>query len=255
MARMDTPSPNNTIEAAERFLLHHPRAIDEVLKDLAKKPELVTAYFDDGKGYILTTIVAVLRERNLLLFEPGPDEIMNRRLLQAGRVSCVARHRDITVRFTLTPVQQGRYQEQSVLAAPIPDSLLRLQRREYFRVTTPLLAPLSCEFPISRADTVTLVLGDISIGGLALLDPSLTFEAEIGEVLRGCRLLIPDEEPLAIDLVVRNIYLHGEQNRRPQLKIGCAYADLSPPVAVFIRRYVNRLQIRQRHLQRSSNTP
>lgn len=244
------PIATDSVVAQEKYLLHSPLEIDNVLQDLARRPELITAYFDNGKGYILTTLVSVLRERGLLVFEPGPDEEMNRRLLAAGRMTCMAKHHEISVRFNVEPVQQARYQGQKVFAAPFPESLFRMQRREYFRVSTPLLNPLQCRLPMPGGDELELALSDISAGGLALVDPSLQFEAETGQVFSGCRLRIPDETSIHVDLMVRNLYLQGEDSLHPQIKIGCSYVQLGGETGSFIRRYVNRLQIQQKNLSR-----
>ncbi len=51
-------------------------------------------------------------------------------------------------------------------AAPIHDSLLRLHRREFFRVHTPLLEPITCRFDNGENgenEELTLPLADISI--------------------------------------------------------------------------------------------
>ena len=247
----DTPPiATDSVVAQEKFLLHSPLEIDNVLQDLARRPELITAYFDNGKGYILTTLIAVLRERGLLVFEPGPDDEMNRRLLSAGRMTCMAKHHDISVRFNTEPVQTARYQGQKVFAAPFPESLFRMQRREYFRVSTPILNPLQCRLTMPNDEQLELSLSDISAGGLALIDPSLQFEAESGQIFESCQLRIPDENPLTIDLMVRNLYLQGEDSLHPQIKIGCSYVRLGGETGSFIRRYVNRLQIQQKSLTR-----
>ena len=244
------PPISEPIETQEKYLLHSSVQIESVLSDLMRKPELITAYFDNGKGYILTTLIGVLRERGLLVLEMGPDEDMNRRLLLAGRVSCIAKQHDITVRFNLAQVQQARYQGQPVLAAPLPESLFRMQRREYFRVTTPLICPLQCSLHLPDGQALELALSDISAGGLALIDPDLQFEAEIGQVFKHCNLHIPDEDSQVVDLMVRNLYIQGEDSKRPQIKIGCSYVKLTGETGSFIRRYVNRLQIQHKNLTR-----
>ena len=54
----------------------------------------------------------------------------------------------------------------AVLRLPLPNSLLRLQRREYFRLETPHASPLHCKLVRRREDGSSLIFN------LALLDIS-----------------------------------------------------------------------------------
>lgn len=247
---MSTAGPGiskvDNIEAQEKYLLHSPVQIETVLQDLARKTELITAYFDEGRGHILTTLVNILPKRDLLLFEPGADEAMNQRLLKVDKMLCVARHQDVTVRFSVGPIQTARYKGERVFTTPLPHSLFRLQRRDYYRVATPLAVPLRCRLTFPDGSKEELALSDISIGGLALLDPTLSFEIEPGEVLTECTLILPEGDKLSIDLRIQNIYIQNENSIHPQLKIGCAFVEPKPAAVNFIRRYVNHLQLQQR---------
>lgn len=239
----------NPLEEQEKYLLQSKTAISQVLNELGKRPEMVTAYFNNGRDYILTVVLAVLRDRNLVVFDYGPDMAQNRRLLEAGRMSCVAKHHDILIRFSVSGLQSARYQGQQVFAAPIPEALFRLQRREYFRVHTPVINPIVCRVPQPQGKSIALPLADISAGGLGMLDPSMQFEAEAGDTIRNCALIFPGEEgSLDIDLKICGIFASGAEKKNPMLRIGASYVDLPMDRHAFLQRYIHRLQVQQKAL-------
>ncbi len=250
MSSQQPPPTPDSIAVQDKYLLHSPLAIQHVLQELQRRPELLTAWFDGGKGYLLTTLIAILPDRQLLVLEQGGDEAMNQRLLKVGQATCMARQQEIAVRFHLAGIHPARYQGERVFAAPLPESLYRLQRREYFRVGTPITSPLYCHLRLPNGVLAELPLGDLSVGGLSLLDPEMAFEAAIGDTFLDCTLLIPGESAQRLDLVVRNLCLIGEERDRPQLKIGFAFHQPERELKGFIQRYVNRLQLQQHQLAR-----
>lgn len=238
----------NQIADQEKYLLKSRDAVVMSLLDLSKKPDLVTAYYDNGEQSIMTTVVDVLPERDLVIMEFGPNRDSNRKLLDAGHTTCMSRHHDIDIRFTLSGLRNAKYKGQQVFAAPIPDTLLRLQRREYFRVHTPLMNPVTCRFDNGDNGELTLPLADISIGGLAMVDAEQRFGMEQGAQLEPCSLTFPDtEDEIELSLEVRAVFLYGPQKVQ---RIGCAYHDLGASDSHFIQRYINHLQIQQKNLSR-----
>jgi len=240
-----TPGPGK-VEKQEKYLIHSQTAIRQVLGEISKKPDLVTAYFNGDEGHLITVVLAVLPERNLLVFDRGPDEAQNRRLLELGQMTCVTRHKEILIRFTVREVKSARYQGQHVFAAPIPEELLRLQRREYFRVHTPVLNPVLCRIPQTAGGSFHLPLTDISVGGTGMLDKSMQFESQAGDILKNCVLIYPDNQgQFDVDLQVRSVFATGTEQPNPMLRIGAAFLNLSMDQTAFIQRYIHRLQVEQ----------
>ena len=240
----------DSITDKEKYLLKSRDAVVMSLLDLSKKPELITAYYDHNNESMITTVIDVLPERDLVILECGPDSNKNRQLLAGGSTTCLSKHNDIDIRFRLNGLRSARYQGQPVFAASIPDSLLRLQRREFFRVHAPLMAPITCHFEHEEKE-LELPLADISIGGLALIDAKKRFSAKQGILLPQCTLSFPDKGgEVEVSLEVRGIFMYGQNEGQKVRRIGCAYLDLGPSDSHFIQRYINRLQIQQKNLAR-----
>lgn len=246
-----TPMPElKSITDKEKYLLKSREDVVMSLFDLTKKPDLITAYFNHGNESIITTVINVLPDRDLVILECGPNNKKNSQMLTSGSTTCLSKHNDIDIRFQLNELRNARYRGQQVFAAPIPDSLLRLQRREFFRVQTPLMSPITCHLTYDDKELV-LPLADISIGGLALVDAVKCFHGEKGLLLEQCTINFPDkDEQMEVDLEIRGIFMYGKNDGHKVNRIGCAFIDLSPDKSSFIQRYINRLQIQQQSLSR-----
>jgi c-di-GMP-binding flagellar brake protein YcgR len=233
----------------ERFLLTSKAAIANVLVDLGKRPDILTAYFNQGHEYILTAVLAVMPERNLLVLDYGADEKLNQRLLEYGRAVCVTKHDNINIKFGCNILQRAKYQDRQALAASLPESLFRQQRREFFRVALPIVNAVKCYVPQPDGSEMVLHVADISCGGAGLVDPQRRFNPEVGTLLAGCRVVLPETGTLVLDLVVRNSFLQAQNDGNQVRRIGCAFAGLPLDKNAVIQRYIHRVQIEQKALQ------
>lgn len=241
-----------TSDDAEKFLRKSRDEVIATLQELSKKPDLITATFNEGDASesIITTVVAVLPEHGLVTMEYSSDSEKNRRLLAAGSVNCQGKHRDIAIRFRLTELRTARYRGEQLFAAPIPDELWRFQRREFFRIPTPQMHPVTCRVE-HAGEPLQLALADISIGGLSLLDAGGKITALKGEQLKDCLLTFPTGgDELRVDLEVRSTHTLPRDKERGIQRIGCAFVGLNQRDITFLQRYVNQLQLQQHKFTR-----
>lgn len=234
-------------EQQEQFLLHAKGEIVHVLNDLSRKPDIITGYFDRGERYLLTAVLAVLAERGLVVLDYGPDETLNEALLRSGRLVCATKHERIHIKFTLEGVQRARFQGKPVFAAPLPETVFRLQRREYFRVRTPITTPVTCEVPWGD-ERRQLVVADVGYGGLALVDDDCSYPGDLNDVLKGCVLTLPGNETLQVDLEVRNRVPLRHKDGAEFQRIGCQFVQLPLQHNVVIQRYIHQLQVAQKQI-------
>lgn len=230
-------------EEQEKYLLYSRTAIINVLHELTKRPDIITAYFNNGREYILTAVLSVIPDRDLVVLDYGADEKQNRRLLEHGRVVCVTKHDNISIKFSLEGVQRAKFQERQALAAPVPETLFRLQRREYYRVPTSTLNPLKCFVPQPDGSELLVNVADISCGGVGLVDPRNTFAPEVGTILGGCRIELPEYGNLHCDLQVRNTFMQRQNDGNQVRRIGCAFIALPVDKNALIQRYIHRVQV------------
>ncbi len=252
---MADQSDNNKTELSavtehEKYLLYSRTAIINVLLDLSKRPDIITAYFNGGREYLLTAVLTVLPERDLVVLDYGADEKQNRRMLAADRIVCVTKHDNISIKFSCEELQRARFQERQAFAARLPETLFRLQRREFFRVSTPVFNPLKCVIPNEEHAALELNIADISVGGIGLADPYCRFAPEPGTVLRECQIDLAEFGTLSCDLLVRNSYLQSQHDGGKLRRIGCAFVNLPLDKNAILQRYIHRIQIEQKAIKR-----
>jgi c-di-GMP-binding flagellar brake protein YcgR len=230
------------VSESDRYVLHSQAEIRSQLLNLAKKPDIITAYFDDGRSFILTAVLGIVRERNLVVLDVGPDDATTRRAIAARKLVCSTRNNGIPIRFSCENMQSAKYQGKPAIAAPIPTSLYRQQRREFFRVQTPRINAPTCEIPLEEGGRLTLKVADLSVGGLCLIDQDEVFQTNILEHYNGCILTLPEYGELTVDLQIRNKALFYSGNAQPVPRYGAAFENLSNSDSLYLQRYIYQLQ-------------
>lgn len=229
-----------------RYEKQDPADIRRLLGALIAARALVSAQIVPG-GMLCPTAVLELRDDGTLLLDGHPNEAINRRLLQAHHVVCTSQLERVQIRFRLQCLQRVRNEGHTAFVAPLPASVLELQRRDAYRLQIPPMQPVHCRLPAPEAggEGPLLRVLDLSAGGLALV-------ADVGGValpadgrLGDCDLLLPDTAPIAVALGVAHSYVEHTRNGTPRLRIGCRFERLPPPVERAIQNYIFRVE-RQR---------
>ena len=125
--------------------------------------------------------------------------------------------------------------------------LLRLQRREYYRLIASNPHSLSCLIPVSsggekRMVSMEATVLDISSGGLAILLPPNEPTLEPETILNDCRLMLPETGPIVTSLRVRNIFRITNRDGSTMLRAGCEFTDLPASMASTIQRYILKVE-------------
>ncbi|HTJ97392.1 MAG TPA: flagellar brake protein [Rhodocyclaceae bacterium] len=226
------------------YLLHSPLEILSVLRQVAEHGDLVTIYFNSGKDFLLTSLISVGEDG--IRLDHGSNSEMNRRALAAEKLFCITRHAKVKLQFILTGVREDTFDRQKVFAAALPETLLRLQRREFFRLNTPITRPLICRVPLQYPDghtaTVEINIVDISAGGVAVIVPpdDMPFEADME--FPNCVVDLPEIGVITVTLKVRNLYEITLRSGQRSKRSGCQFVNLIPAAQNMIQRYITKIE-------------
>ncbi|WP_300456598.1 flagellar brake protein [Accumulibacter sp.] len=245
----ETP-PRFEIEQPEdydQYFLHSKAEIVAVLRSLIQKRALVSAYFDDGRSFMLTSVLQVVPESGELILDRGREETVNRQALLAERLVLTAMVDKVKVQFTLRGLTETQSAGRAAFTAALPDRVLRLQRREYFRLATPIAKPVKFITTIRRRDDSALVveasLLDISGGGVGLMaTPGLALLLPRGALLHDCKMALPDEGLLVADLCVRNKFDVTARGGSRYVRVGCEFIGLPGAKVSMVQRYITRVE-------------
>lgn len=228
------------------FLLHSRPEIVYVLRAIMQKTTLVTAHFNQGKDFILTSIVEIDTDRDEVILDYGANEAMNHKVLDAPKITFVTFQDKVKVQFGADRIAKTRHGGRDAFTIPLPAELLKLQRREYYRLETPITNPLKCVVSLPDGKRLDLVIADISVGGLSIVNPPAEAPLKRGDLFLGCRIALPDTGVVTASIEVRNAYQLTLKNGTTATRVGCRFVDMPPSMQAMIQRYILKLDRERR---------
>lgn len=236
-------------DEASRFTVTWKKEIIFILRAVMEKTELVTAHFNQGQDFILTSIIQVDANRDLVFLDLGANEAQNQKILGSGKVIFVTAHDKVKVQFVSDKVEKALYGGRDVLKIALPKSLINLQRREFYRVTTPIAHPLKCIILMGDKSKVTVTVVDISIGGIGVVLPPEGVEVEPGMKFRECYIALPEIGELLAELEIRNVFEIVLKNGSKTKRAGCRFTNLSAHMQSMIQRYIIKVERERRAME------
>lgn len=246
----ETPHPGE-LELEQKnfseYLLYSRSEILFILRSVMQKKCMLTVYFDGGRSFFLTSLLAISDDGNWLYCDVSNDPAINKNVLAAKKLMFTTMLERVKVQFSIGGFQQVPAGNRVAFACPLPETLLRLQRREHFRLSTPIAAPLKCEIhlpkPGGSSEDLTLTLLDISGGGLGLMVPdSQAALFQVGNTMSGCMIDIPTEGKVVTGLCVRNCFPVTAKNGTHYTRVGCEFVDLPSGHLNWVQRYITRVE-------------
>ncbi len=234
-----------TSEDTDRYLVRHSAEIERVLRDVMQERAIVAAYGENGKDFLLTSIIDVEPRHNAIYLGYGPDERLNTQLLEAHNATFATTHDQVRVQFSCGRVERVIHNHEAAFQIAIPSELLRLQRREYYRLVTSVVNPVKCMINTGE-DMLEAIVVDISIGGVGILAYQESGELTAGTTYHGCRISLPGSGEFALSLAVCTTFEITLKNGRLTHRAGCQFIDLPPSVETEIQRYIIRVDRERR---------
>ena len=224
----------------ERYRLAARAELVELLRELQARRSLVTATGADGSSFV-TVVVGVNPEFEEVVFDWGGDIHATERVLRSPRIAFETTLDHVRVRFTAEHAQHVVVDDAPAFRVRIPTSIYRLQRRESYRLRVPQSTRAACEVPSFAPpgkSAAVLRLYDLSEGGVALAGLPKVCTVRPGDRLDRCRLLLPDQDPIVVDLEVVHVIAESGVASR----LGARFVALPSLHAVAIRRFITRVE-------------
>lgn len=234
-------------ETYGRYLLTSEAEIATYLRALEKQHAIITIYLDDGRTFFLSSIVAVDEDKGGFSLDLAHSSEIRRLAQQSKELTLTSSLDKVKIQMRIKRPQIAEHGGQPEISAPLPEALLRLQRREFFRLETRPNSPLKCTLTLQdkQASTITCTLSllDISGGGVCLHGSSNQSEHFVPDaIIRECQLEIPGEGLIPVNLCVKKIGTPQATGSHSHLRIGCEFVDLPRPKQAQIERYITRVE-------------
>ena len=243
-------------EDLEQYLLRGRREIRQLLQELIATRALISVHLQPGGLSFLSTLITLSEDEGWLFLDASPSETIRRRALDAEFMLCVTQLNKVRIQFHITNGSELQVEGRPALAVPVPDELMRLQRRDAFRLQVPLSHNLICVLPSqgpryadgktvarpSRSQTTDAVVVDISASGMSIEIPFNKSTPTVGDQYENCQLRLPRDNMLEVTLEVRNYGRRIHGNGKEVLRLGCSFVSPPTQAAKVIQHYIFQTQ-------------
>ncbi len=227
----------------DKYLIRSAREIQLTLQAIAKGAKPVIMYYNHEKSLMKTLLLCATSNGIWLDFSQNEEE--NRAFLMANEVVMVTMHQGAKVQFTCEDPIVATYAGNSAYYFPLPAQILRLQRREYFRV--PIIGDilLKCAIPLWKEKTTTMqeiTIQDISVGGIQLIGKEIGMGLQEGEIYHNCSINLPEVGTLVVDIEVRNLFDLPAADGSVIKHAGCRFLSLDNQQTILLQRFIGQMQ-------------
>jgi c-di-GMP-binding flagellar brake protein YcgR len=238
-SRQSTFNADNHDELIARCTLHSRAEILFQLRAIQKRKLLVNLDLPGSRQIVVTSVLGVNETNNTVILDSARGDALNHELLSGKGADFIAQLDGVSITFSTGPVTLCTYEKLPALRISIPKSLVRLQRREHFRVPLPIANPVRCIVPSPTADDSDPISTHIVISAAAAwLAETSGRIGPTGLILHATAACCPEADAVITfrwKCAIRPRYAaNGSFQNRP----GCKFADLPNDMAARLQRFV-----------------
>lgn len=228
---------------AEKFIVKSRTEIVRVLRKLAHEMDIVSAVFRAGNDVLITAVLDVDPDANIIYLDTNASDEYNKRLLASKRTIFVCAKDGVKVQWLSTAVDMGEFEGREAFRVAIPETLKHVQKRGLFRIETPVIDPVICRIQVSEENSIEVPLVDICAEGIGVILPDLPVEEiQKGAVFENCSLDLPEVGVVPVTLIVMGIWKTTLKNGGVSQRAGLEFVDLRSGFQSRVQRYINLLQ-------------
>ncbi|TRZ68648.1 MAG: flagellar brake protein [Rhodocyclaceae bacterium] len=225
----------------KRFLVHNSKEVAQILADLAKRKMMLNASWNHGKDRVLTYVIEVDYDKGVAYLDTiAAGDAANKGLF-AGHSTVFATTSGPRIQWSSPSVSSVSLKDGKAYQIELPVDLIRVQRRECYRLLIPMMKPVTCKIPVEDKD-VEVALVDVSVGGIgaAVMD-TLDAAFAVGTEFHHCKIDLPSVG--TADLALRNKWMRTVmKNDTVKHEIGMEFINPSSANQALIQRYMIKLE-------------
>ena len=233
---------NNNLENWHDYTVESRREIIALLRGIREKKQLVRLAVMGESDVCVTSVLEVDPDTDSVLLDCSVDRSQNRRMVEAKRVAFESTLDKIRIMFNSETLTETTHDERPALRMDIPESLIRLQRREFYRMETPVGNPVKVSVRTNEGETYVLPLADISCGGIAILDNLHQLGDDNRQTFEHCVIEVPDIGNVTTSLQVRNHIEINLLNGKTSRRVGCQFVNISRGNLAAVQKYITKLE-------------
>ena len=225
------------------FTLHHRADILALIEQMYRDRSLTTIGFDHGHA-IVSSLLEVRRDTNALVFDIARDAEQNRRLFASQVLHFVTELDHVQVSFETHGALLVQLADGPAALVEMPASVVRLQRREWFRAALPVQPPIRCTVLRTDGNALPGQAIDLSAGGAALLIGDASAEQSKPGAHHDLILSLPDVGRIQLEATLRTVTpTVAASDGSLKIRMGFRFDAVPSKTANEIQRYVQRLEV------------
>ena len=220
------------------------KEIFSLLRGIGEKNQLIRMLVQGETDVCVTSILDVDEHSNTVLLDCSIDKEQNKRILASRRLSFETTLDKVRILFAGDHIEATVFEGNPAFKMAIPATLIRLQRREYYRIATPVTNPVRVviALPAALGGSTTFPLADISCGGISILDNKMILGDSIGKNYLDCRIDLPEIGQVTTALQVRNSLDLTLLNNKTNRRLGCEFVNIPRGMLAYVQRYITKLE-------------
>ena len=227
----------------DKFAVHSPFEISAVLRSAVNRRMSMAMRTGQRLFRAGANLLEVTPDHEYAVFEMPPDKELAARIHAAEEFAFATRIDNVDVKFQTTRAIGAGYHGHAAWRVPVPASLLRIQRREFFRLAllnTATARVPRCRIELQREDRTYMapcLIMDISCGGFAGSISSVDFPLVNGRHYE-CTLELAARGTLQCALDIRSIHTPAHPAPHTQRRFGARFVNLSLGDQSRLQRYI-----------------
>jgi len=234
----------------EKYLVKNPKKILTYLKVLSAERCLISAGFgEENKDTFLTAIMDINEKDQTITIDCGPREYLNKRLLNSAVIKCTAEYKGIKVLFEGRKIKKAGTVGTPAFSISIPSSIYWIQRRQFYRIKSPLSKKSYCAISFKNKETeekstIKFKLNDLSANGISFLNESSDISRQLipSAEFINCNLVLDNEIPLTINIEVRQKAPQNPNKPEKTECIGCLITNITPRIESTLLRHIQAIE-------------
>lgn len=221
------------------FAVRGRKEIISILDGMRRDRMILSIDTQDGTS-IISTVLEVDAENELVYLDASADDNINN-LISNCPFALLHTEGGVEISWHGAHLKTVTLTDGIAFFMPIPRVIERIQRREYFRLST----PKGSDALLCKIYSFNAVISDMSVGGVGLsiegVPPANIYE---GAVLEKCSVNFPSFGFLPLTLKVFSLRPSSKTESGEQMyHIGLAFVNLSGPASYVVQRFLSDLEI------------
>ena len=242
-------APINEQEDIAPYRISAKMEIAFVLRNLMQNTANLAIYFNAGHDMLLSRVLHVDSKAHQFVIDVGGHAPSNLAIAQAERILFVAALDGVKIQFSVTSVKLGDFEEKPAFIIDFPNDLIKLQRRDFFRLLTPITNPLTCDLTLPSGVKTQLELHDISLGGAGiwLKDEQQHQQIQAGTIIQQAYFDFAAAGTAKLNIEIRSIHPVTMAHGKVRWLAGVRFIELPRSIEANLQRLLAHLE-RERKL-------